>query len=674
MFEPAVDFPDVLQNLWQQSLCAYYENPIPDLFKEKLFAVMSRYSPASYSLVAHSCALRGLGVPGAEILQLITEPFPSTEADSSSGFAALASAPQPFSWPRAGTEAEKNLLLCCLIAFAGTPDAMHWNAELRRLLGPSAFVRLLALVGFIRTVNLWIEAHPEISYESDRHVRENFLALIHDEPRLAEVFRNYYQEIGYDRERLETEKALRASEERYRELFENANDLVYTHDLEGNLTSINRAAERITGFARAEALQMKFTDFIAPECVDLARRMIDRQIAGEGPSHYELVIVAKGGHRVTLGTSTRLIFREGKPVAVQGIARDITERKRTEEALQLANQKLEAWVNELEQRTREMTFLNEMGDMLRACLSTDEAYSVIVRVAQQIFPVHVGALYVITPSRNLVESAALWGDTALAERVFAPDECWALRRGRIHWVEDTRTGLLCKHLHRPSPPGYLCVPMMAQSEALGVLHLAQSDNNPMTESKQRLAVTMAEHIAMALSNLKLHETLRSQSIRDPLTGLFNRRFMEESLELEIRRAARNQRPLGVIMIDLDHFKHFNDTFGHEAGDTLLRELGALLQTNIRGEDIACRYGGEEFTLILPEGSLEVTRQRADFLREAIKHIDMQHRSQPLGRITASMGVAVFPEHGRTGKSLLESADAALYKSKNDGRDRVTTSR
>jgi len=269
---------------------------------------------------------------------------------------------------------------------------------------------------------------------------------------------------------------------------------------------------------------------------------------------------------------------------------------------------------------------------------------------------------------------AVWGDTSLGERVFAPDDCWALRRGRIHWVEDTRTGLLCKHLHRPSPPGYLCVPMMAQSEALGVLHLSQAEDSCMTESKQRLAVTMAEHIAMALSNLKLHETLRSQSIRDPLTGLFNRRFMEESLELELRRASRNQRPLGVIMTDLDHFKHFNDTFGHEAGDTLLRELGALMQTNIRGEDIACRYGGEEFTLIMPEGSLEVTRQRADFLREAIKHLDIQHRGQPLGRITASMGVAVFPEHGRTGKGLLEAADSALYWSKNEGRDRVTTAK
>jgi diguanylate cyclase (GGDEF)-like protein len=321
-----------------------------------------------------------------------------------------------------------------------------------------------------------------------------------------------------------------------------------------------------------------------------------------------------------------------------------------------------------------MTLLSEMGDMLRACLNTDEAYNVIVRVAQQVFPVQVGALYVITPSRNLVEAAAIWGNPSLVERIFSPEECWGLRRGRVHWVEDANTGLLCKHLHQPPPHSYLCVPMMAQSEALGVLHLTQPEGAPITEAKQRLAITMAEHIAMALSNLKLHETLRSQSIRDPLTGLFNRRFMEESLELELRRATRNQRPLGVIMLDLDHFKHFNDTFGHEAGDTLLRELGTFLQGNIRAEDIACRYGGEEFTLILPEGNAEVTLQRANFLREAIKRLDVKHRNQPLGRITASMGVAIFPEHGRTRDALLTASDEALYRSKAEGRDRVTVAR
>jgi diguanylate cyclase (GGDEF)-like protein len=213
--------------------------------------------------------------------------------------------------------------------------------------------------------------------------------------------------------------------------------------------------------------------------------------------------------------------------------------------------------------------------------------------------------------------------------------------------------------------------MMAQSEAIGVLHLMQPDNVKMTETKQRMAVTMSEHIAMALSNLRLHETLRSQSIRDPLTGLFNRRFMEESLELEIRRASRNQRPLGMIMIDLDHFKYFNDNFGHDAGDLLLKELGALLQGNIRGEDIACRYGGEEFTLILPEGTGAVTRQRAEFFKEAIQRLDIHYRGHPLGRITASMGVAIFPDHGRTAKTLVEAADKALYRSKSAGRDRVT---
>jgi diguanylate cyclase (GGDEF)-like protein len=127
----------------------------------------------------------------------------------------------------------------------------------------------------------------------------------------------------------------------------------------------------------------------------------------------------------------------------------------------------------------------------------------------------------------------------------------------------------------------------------------------------------------------------------------------------------------MIMIDLDHFKYFNDNLGHEAGDLLLKELGILLRTNIRGEDIACRYGGEEFMLILPEGTGVVTRQRAEFYKEAIQRLDVQYRGHPLGRVTASMGVAIFPEHGRSAKALIEAADKALYRSKSAGRDRVT---
>jgi diguanylate cyclase (GGDEF)-like protein len=175
---------------------------------------------------------------------------------------------------------------------------------------------------------------------------------------------------------------------------------------------------------------------------------------------------------------------------------------------------------------------------------------------------------------------------------------------------------------------------------------------------------------MALSNLKLREALREQSIRDPLTGLYNRRYMEEVLKQHISRVTRHLHPLGIIMIDIDHFKHFNDTNGHAAGDALLRELGEFLQRRIRGEDVACRYGGEEFILIMPEAFLEAAHQRAELLRQGAKGLRVRDAGQSLGGITLSLGVAIYPQHGRTIENILRAADSALYRAKQDGRDRV----
>jgi diguanylate cyclase (GGDEF)-like protein len=239
------------------------------------------------------------------------------------------------------------------------------------------------------------------------------------------------------------------------------------------------------------------------------------------------------------------------------------------------------------------------------------------------------------------------------------DDCWALRRGRPHLVEQGRQGLVCKHLREPADASaYICVPMMAQGELLGLLHMAITEKGRSLETRQRFVMTVAEHIALALANLKLRETLRSQSIRDPLTGLFNRRYMEESLEREMRRANRGRHPVGIIMLDLDHFKRFNDTYGHDAGDALMRLVGSTLQRSIRAEDIACRYGGEEFTLILPEASLVDAAQRAESIREQIRNLNVQHRRQQLGGVTISAGVAIFPDHGPTGDAVIRAADAA----------------
>ena len=177
-------------------------------------------------------------------------------------------------------------------------------------------------------------------------------------------------------------------------------------------------------------------------------------------------------------------------------------------------------------------------------------------------------------------------------------------------------------------------------------------------------------VALAFANLRLRETLRSQSIRDPLTGLFNRRYMEETLERELHRAARHQTLLGVLMIDIDHFKLFNDTFGHGVGDALLEELGSFLRANVRSEDVPCRYGGEEFIIILPEANLEDTVRRANQLRQGIAGMKLQRHGKSIGPVTISQGVAGFPEHGASAGQLLQAVDAALYRAKRGGRDRV----
>jgi diguanylate cyclase (GGDEF)-like protein len=164
--------------------------------------------------------------------------------------------------------------------------------------------------------------------------------------------------------------------------------------------------------------------------------------------------------------------------------------------------------------------------------------------------------------------------------------------------------------------------------------------------------------------------LREQSVRDALTGLFNRRYLDETLERELRRAERAHQPLGLIMLDIDHFKRFNDTYGHAAGDAALHDLGRLLSTHVRGSDIACRYGGEEFILLLPEATREVAVERAETIRASARRLSVHDSGRPVEPITLSIGVAAFPLNGASGAALLKAADEGLYRAKHEGRDRV----
>jgi diguanylate cyclase (GGDEF)-like protein len=245
-------------------------------------------------------------------------------------------------------------------------------------------------------------------------------------------------------------------------------------------------------------------------------------------------------------------------------------------------------------------------------------------------------------------------------------------------VDDPTAALLCKHVTLTSTlaTGYLCVPLMAQGTSLGILQLrflccaTQERKAGEMAAKQRLAVAFTENLSLALANLKLRETLQNQAIRDPLTGLYNRRYLEETMDRELHRSRRLKAPLGVVMMDLDHFKDFNDNLGHGAGDALLSALAHEITAGIRIEDIACRYGGGEFLLVMPGSSLEATRERAENVRQAVKALQVKYQGHFLKSPTISLGVAIFPDHGVTAEEVIVAADAALYRAKKEGRDRV----
>ena len=334
--------------------------------------------------------------------------------------------------------------------------------------------------------------------------------------------------------------------------------------------------------------------------------------------------------------SSRWVIKTVVPVSLKGKEYllesfvDITERRKWEETVQTTNDKLQVLVAQVEEQNRIMSLANEMADLMQACQASEEAYGAIGHSMPRFFPEDSGSLYMLNNSRNLFEAVASWGEAPPAISVFAPDDCWSVRRGRLHQVDDPREALLCHHVSPADCGAYLCVPLVAQGETMGVLHLesrlqSKRQEVGMAVSKEQLALAVAEDMALALANLRLRETLRSQAIRDSLTGLFNRRYMEETLERELKRAKRTGGSVAVIMMDLDHFKRYNDTFGHNAGDEILSALGDLVKGQIRGEDIACRYGGEEFLLIIPGVTMEVALERAERLRQAIREMHVHYK-------------------------------------------------
>lgn len=430
-------------------------------------------------------------------------------------------------------------------------------------------------------------------------------------------------------------------------------DVYADSGLEPARTSIRQTAFRTTSVIREQALTM----------VQREQELLALRAESSRQSALLLLILALAGIPLGLavvGTVYGLLMRE------------LRHRAQAERHAARANQELGESIGALQRSAADLNLLSRYTGLLQSCVSAEEALDVTSRTLAHLLPGIAGSVYLLRASQDRAEVISHWG-TPLVHSAshLLPEECWALRRGQPHLIEDLARDAPCAHIDLPDASVAIttaCLPMSAQGTQLGFLFLSAPGPAPMP--RLEIAEAAAEQLSLALSNLRLRESLRRQSIRDALTGLYNRRYLEEALSHELARCARRDLPLSVLMLDVDHFKQFNDGQGHAGGDLLLAAVGELLLTRLRAEDVACRYGGEEFTVILPETDGEEAMRVAEQIRGHIAALAVSDGQRALPRVTASIGVASFPADGELGSALIQKADAALYVAKRQGRNRV----
>jgi diguanylate cyclase (GGDEF)-like protein/PAS domain S-box-containing protein len=497
-------------------------------------------------------------------------------------------------------------------------------------------------------------------------------------------------------------EASRKDELYFRAVAEALPEMIWTADPDGSDDFFSRKWLEYTGLTMAQSLGSGWTvaihtDDLAP-CLEKWKTAL--QTGEPYDVEYRFLRAADGVYRWFLGRANPIRDAKGEIVKWFGTCTDIEDQKhhqqileeeikeRTEE-LADANTRLQEEMSERDAARRELdqqnarmlrevtersqraTMLAKMGELLQSCVTREEVFAAALGFAPRIFSLGRGAVALLNPARDLAEVTGWWAECQLPVAAFEPIACWALRTGHPHLVIAGDSTAPCRHAEGVKNT-YLCVPILAQGEALGIVHFQATDESPkLADSELSFKTTFAEQVGLSIANIRLREALRAQSVKDPLTGLYNRRYLQEMLEREIRRAARAEQPLGILMLDLDHFKKFNDTYGHEAGDTILREVGAFLIKSIRVEDTVCRFGGEEFVIVLPTASAEASRSRAERIRAKLRELTVLHQGLSMGKITVSVGVAELPANGTSAADLLAAADAALYRAKRAGRDQVT---
>lgn len=468
------------------------------------------------------------------------------------------------------------------------------------------------------------------------------------------------------------EQGLADSEFRYQRLFETAKDGILILDADtGQITDANPFLLDMLGYSHVELLSKTFWE-IGPNADMVAGRALFRQLRDQKSARFK---------HLTLETK----WRESRHVEfvsnvdtfcgvnlIQCNIRDISERREDEERVRQVNEDLTSLVEQLRWREREMQILSDMNDLLQSCTTQEEALRAITLKAGQLFVGQSGCLATVQGHDQCLAPVAWWGREKPISGRFFPQDCRALRHDRPHEVVEQHHTVSCDHFSLPPASGSLCVPLKVHGDVLGVLCLIDGDSRQPALASSRLPVAVAagETIKLVLSNLRLREGLLDQANRDSLTGLFNRRYLDDNLTRELDLSQRRRGCLSVSFLEIDHFKEFNDAFGHDAGDFALRECALILSRSIRSSDIACRWADEEFALVLPDSSLTETRRRVEEMCSLVSHSELRHEGRLLQTLTLSAGIAGSPEHSSTARELLGAAGSALDAAKAAGRARV----
>jgi diguanylate cyclase (GGDEF)-like protein/PAS domain S-box-containing protein len=435
----------------------------------------------------------------------------------------------------------------------------------------------------------------------------------------------------------------------------------------------------------------RIAELTGREADTLPGSTIDQLLAGEADRAAFATALARVGQS-GLATEVELHLRRhdgamlpinayGKPLArgeILWVVQDKTdallmeaERREHAREMQATNARLTASLEAAEIRAREIALLTELSGMLQSCQSLDEIYAAIETYAVHLFPDEAGALYLMNAERDAVQRGARWGALSSEATAFGPLDCWALRRGAVFPTSPASQGMTCRHACcAKAGAAVVCQPLIAQNNLLGLLYREHASAPAFDAGADQLATMLAEQVSLAIANLELREQLRGQATRDALTGLHNRRHLEDALTRETARSAADGKPLALALLDVDHFKKINDTHGHDGGDAVLRGLGEVLRETARGDEIVGRFGGEEFLLLLPGASVEAAEARAGAVLDAVRAMQVSWPGGMLAGVTASIGIAVMPFHAAKAEALVAAADAALYRAKAQGRNRV----